>query len=261
MEINFVKYQGTGNDFVIIDNRNRQIKKEDQELFRKLCDRKFGVGADGVMLLQDHPAFDFEMLYYNADGREASMCGNGGRCLTAFASSLGIIGKETNFLAVDGPHYAKISANLVSLRMSDVKIENIKEEEGNYILNTGSPHYVTFRKGVREMDVFTEGRNIRYSEPFKKAGINVNFVEEESGYYFVRTYERGVEDETLSCGTGVTAVALSAGMKTGQKGIHTYQIHTPGGNLQVSCNRSDTVFTDIYLNGPADFVFTGSIQF
>lgn len=259
MEINFEKYQGTGNDFVIIDNRDLRLKRDDFSLFERLCDRKFGVGADGLMLLQDHPEYDFEMVYYNADGREGSMCGNGGRCIVAYVKSIGLIGNETNFLAVDGEHYAKISANIVSLRMNDLPIDEIRKEDGAYILNTGSPHYVVFCKGVSELNIPEEGKKIRYSDRFKKEGINVNFAEKTEGGYFIRTYERGVEDETLSCGTGVTAVALSAAIDEGIEGGSACAVKTPGGQLSIMFKRTKYGFEEVYLNGPADFVFRGII--
>ncbi|MBD0368998.1 MAG: diaminopimelate epimerase, partial [Flavisolibacter sp.] len=208
MHIHFYKYQGTGNDFIIIDNRDGQHHLTHHQI-NKLCDRRFGVGADGLMLLNKHEKYHFEMQYYNADGREGSMCGNGGRCLVRFANDKKIIKDRYRFLATDGEHEAIIEPNgMVALKMKDV--ETIEEERNHFILNTGSPHYVIITDNVRHIDVHRKGSEIRYSAPFMEEGINVNFVEqgEENDRIFVRTYERGVEAETLSCGTGVTASAL-----------------------------------------------------
>lgn len=254
--LSFFKYQGTGNDFVIIDNRNLSFNTADIERIKLICDRRFGIGADGLMLLQEHPDYDFEMKYYNADGNESSMCGNGGRCMMAFASKLGVVKNEANFLAVDGPHYAKISDKIVSLQMKDVnKVDKI----GNaYVLDTGSPHFVKIVSDLKSIDMYSEGKAIRNSEPFKNKGINVNFVEPTIDGFFVRTYERGVENETFSCGTGVTAVALAMAIEYGLTAQQLCKINTPGGNLFVNYNReSSTIFTEIFLNGPAEFVFEG----
>ena len=200
MHLNFFKYQGAGNDFIIIDNRNQIFPLFNHpELIKKLCNRHFGIGADGLMVLQLKEGYDFEMLYYNADGREGSMCGNGGRCIVAFAKYLEIIDNETNFLAVDGPHYAKISeiSNWVSLQMIDV--QSVISDGEAFVLNTGSPHYVLPVNDLDKKDVYHDGKDIRYNETYKAQGINVNFVEDLGDSYFVRTYERGVEDETFAC--------------------------------------------------------------
>lgn len=256
MKIHFYKYHGAGNDFILIDNRGLTFDADNISLTALMCDRRFGIGADGLMLLQNHPPYDFEMRYFNSDGREASMCGNGGRCIVAFARSLGLVGNTTRFLAVDGPHEALLETdNKVNLRMSDVeKIETIGQD---FFLNTGSPHYVRFMEDLSTLDVFQEGRKIRYSDRFKPGGTNVNFVMQHDNHLTVYTYERGVEDETLACGTGITASALCAGYKMGiNKG--NFHISAKGGNLQVSFEQSGGVFTDIWLKGPARFVFEGN---
>jgi len=232
----------------------------DQEAIKKLCDRHFGIGADGLMVLQLKEGYDFEMIYYNADGREGSMCGNGGRCIVAFANHLGLIKKETNFLAVDGPHYARISekGDRVSLQMIDV--QSIMKDGDAFVLNTGSPHYVLPVTDLKNKDVFTAGREIRYNDNYKSAGINVNFVEDKGDHLFVRTYERGVENETYACGTGVTAVAMVMAEKKGLKGkVHT-SISVPGGDLNVDFQYDGKNYNEVFLEGPATFVFQGSIE-
>lgn len=258
MKTHFYKYQGAGNDFVLVDNRNNSFNPSDYALVAKLCDRRFGIGGDGLMLLQNHPDYDFEMLYYNADGKPGSMCGNGGRCIVAFAKQLDVIKNETNFLAVDGPHYAKISEeNWVELQMIDV--DTINNDAEAFVLNTGSPHYVLQKTNLKDLDVFTEGRNIRYNNTYKIEGINVNFVEDMGDYLFVRTYERGVEDETYACGTGVTAVALSLAKQKGLQGHITTPIKVLGGNLSVAFDYDGAKFTHVFLCGPAALVFEGEI--
>jgi diaminopimelate epimerase len=256
MQLPFHKYQGTGNDFIIFDNR-RETFPVRRDLIARLCHRRFGIGADGLMLLQNHPDYDFHMVYFNADGNPSSMCGNGGRCLVKFAQSLGVFETETVFLAVDGPHEARVGDGLVHLKMADV--DQIKRESVYDFLNTGSPHYVTFVDNVQATDVAGQGRTIRYSETFRPGGgTNVNFVERmKDNTLFVRTYERGVEDETYSCGTGVTACALAASYRDLKSPV---RIKTLGGDLQVSFRKEgEQKFTDIYLIGPADRVFEGEI--
>lgn len=260
MQIHFLKYQGAGNDFILIDNRSNAFKNMDKNLVAKLCDRRFGIGADGLMLLSTHSDFDFEMDYYNADGNLGSMCGNGGRCIVAFAKHLGIIDSETNFLAVDGPHYAKITVdgNWVELQMIDV--DKIDKDNDAFVLNTGSPHYVQQVTNLQEMDVFTVGKSIRNNQTYKAQGINVNFVEPKTEHLFVRTFERGVEDETYACGTGVTAVAMAMAQKQNQIGKIETAIEVLGGKLQVNFNYDGQKFTDVFLCGPAVKVFEGKIE-
>lgn len=225
-----------------------------------LCNRRFGIGGDGLMLLQNKAGYDFEMVYFNSDGRTSSMCGNGGRCIVAFAKKMGVIGNEARFIAIDGEHYAKVKDNgWISLGMNDVK--QVEKHQDHCWLNTGSPHYVRLVTGVAKYDVFAEGRKVRYSERFAKEGTNVNFAEPVEGRMFVRTYERGVEDETYSCGTGVTAAALVAALNNISTGKDYCDIRTLGGDLRVKFTRnSDDTFTDIWLEGPAEFVFKGEIE-
>lgn len=258
MMIHFSKYQGTGNDFIIIDNRNGQINLNTEQI-AFLCDRRFGIGADGLMLLNAHEAYDFEMKYYNADGKESSMCGNGGRCLTQFAKDVGIVKEKYTFIAIDGPHEACFDkAGWVNLKMIDVS--GVLPYEQFVTLNTGSPHLIYPCNNIESVNVFEEGRKIRNNNNFKAQGINVNFVEQVSTNELkVRTYERGVEDETFSCGTGVTAAALAFSHPLiGKQIIH---IQTKGGNLRIEFNKIDNQnFSDIWLCGPATFVFSGQIN-
>ncbi|SDL03525.1 diaminopimelate epimerase [Salinimicrobium catena] len=261
MELSFYKYQGTGNDFVMVDNRQNIISKNNTNLIKTLCDRKFGIGADGLILLEDadEPRVDFKMVYFNSDGRESSMCGNGGRCIVAFAHFLGIIKDRTVFTAIDGLHEATIEGDLVSLKMTEV--ERVEEKEDAVFLNTGSPHHVVFHKDIASLNIKEEGAAIRYSEAYKKAGgTNVNFSQpSEEAVLRVRTYERGVEDETLSCGTGVTAVALAA-FATGKVSAKKIKLLTPGGELFVSFEPEGKAFKNIWLTGPAKQVFKGEIS-
>lgn len=265
MILRFFKYQGAGNDFVLADNRDNSINHRQPELIRGLCHRRFGIGADGVMFLQNKEGYDFEMVYYNADGQPSSMCGNGGRCIVAFAKYLDIINSETNFLAVDGPHYATISekGDWVSLQMIDVDtIEKDEDSPEALVLNTGSPHYVTCVTELNQKDVFKEGQAIRYNHKYADKGINVNFVEEfGDDRYYVRTYERGVEDETYACGTGVTAVALAMAKKKDLSGQINTAISVKGGQLNVRFNYDGTRFSNIFLEGPATYVFRGEFDY
>ncbi len=257
MKIHFCKYQGTGNDFVLIDNRNKTVSLNNKQV-AYLCDRHFGIGADGLMLLEQADGYDFKMVYYNSDGNESTMCGNGGRCITAFAHKLGLIKDTAKFIAIDGPHQAAINAdNTISLGMKDV--DGITDNGSYAVLNTGSPHYVKRVKDVDDIDVVDEGCAVRYSEEYEEEGINVNFMHNENGTLWVRTYERGVEDETLSCGTGVTASAIaSVQQKTGSFSI---PVQTPGGKLSVSFEKDTAASAkNVVLTGPADFVFEGDIN-
>ena len=257
MNIPFCKYQGTGNDFVMIDQRDQQyINSDDHETIAKICDRKFGIGADGLILLENLEGHDFNMIYFNADGRQSSMCGNGGRCITAFANELRIVSQQAKFNAIDGLHLSMIlNDGDVSLQMQDVT--DIAFENDHYVLNTGSPHFVAFVEDVDDIDVKVLGANIRYSAKYKDEGINVNFVEESEEGLIVATYERGVEDETLSCGTGVTAAALAFAKKNKVKDV--VNIQTKGGHLKVSFETEDFVkFENIFLIGKAEKVFEGT---
>lgn len=255
MELTFYKYQGTGNDFVMIDDRAESFDLQNLDLVKKLCDRKFGIGADGLIAIRNHPDFDFEMIYFNADGTQ-SMCGNGARCAVAFSAFLGILSQKTRFLAIDGPHEAVLNGDQVELMMTDVS--GIDPKVGDFFVNTGSPHHIRFVDKVAEYPVFGEGRTIRFDPIYSPAGTNVNFVQPISeNEVFVRTYERGVENETLSCGTGVTAAALVFGSQKGQGFV---KINTLGGQLSVKFQSNpDGSFSNIWLIGPAEHVFTGKI--
>jgi len=258
-EITFNKYQGTGNDFIIIDNRDNTFDGSNTQLINYLCDRRFGIGGDGLMLLEDHADLDFTMRYFNSDGKEASMCGNGGRCIAAFAVHQGVV-KNTNsfaFMAVDGEHRASYNNGVVTLKMIDVNEINAKEKFT--FMDTGSPHHVEFVNNCDKVDVFNEGRNIRNSALYKPHGTNVNFVEFKEGNRIrVRTYERGVEDETLACGTGVVASAISAHLKKNQ--YSDFNIDVEGGKLRVFFTNMNNQFKDVWLEGPATFVFNGKIK-
>ncbi len=259
MILTFFKYQGTGNDFIILDNREKQIPELTTRQVHKLCDRRFGIGADGLMLLGKKEGYDFEMIYYNADGKESSMCGNGGRCLVKFAWHMGIHKTVYHFLAVDGEHEAEIELNgRVKLKMKDVK--HVDSHSQYAVLNTGSPHYIKYANDVANINVVEQGREIRNSKPFAEEGINVNFVESlDQDSIFVRTYERGVEDETLSCGTGVTAAALVSAHN--DNGFNRVEVKTPGGHLSVEFERTDDDhFQNIWLCGPAELVYKGMIE-
>lgn len=260
MELQFYKYQGAGNDFILIDNRENVVDHHNPGLISRICDRRFGIGGDGMMFLETQPGYDFKMVYYNADGQPSSMCGNGGRCMVAFAKFLGVVDAETNFLAVDGPHYAKISAegNWVSLQMIDVN--SITRDGEAYVLDTGSPHFVQLTSGLEQKNVYQDGYAIRNNDTYKAKGINVNFVEPMDEGYFVRTFERGVEDETYACGTGVTAVALAMAADKGESGTISTPIKVLGGHMNIRFTRNGDHYTDIFLEGPAEQVFKGTIS-
>lgn len=255
--IHFYKYQGTGNDFILIDNRTQKLQLSQQQI-AFLCNRRMGVGADGLMLLEEANGFDFRMVYYNADGNESTMCGNGGRCITAFARQLKLIEDKAYFVAIDGEHHADITAeNIVALEMN--KVTGIHHNDGYAILNTGSPHYVLWANDVVQINVFEQGRAIRNQEQFAPKGINVNFVEIQDAQLYVRTYERGVEDETLSCGTGVTASAIAASQD--RLGFFENRIMTPGGALTVSFMKdSPNSAINVVLTGPATLVYEAKIK-
>lgn len=259
MKIQFHKYQGTGNDFIVVDNRKNEISFS-REQINFLCDRRFGIGADGLMLLQEKAGFDFEMKYFNADGKDGSMCGNGARCMVKFVYHLGIHRDVYKFLASDGSHEAEIDIDgIVSLKMNDVRV--IRKFHNDFIVDTGSPHYIKMVTGVMNLDVYKKGFEIRHSKEFEEEGINVNFVEQtdDPDKIVVRTFERGVEDETLSCGTGVTAAALVC--YHNENGFNEVEVKTAGGKLTVEFDRvDDDRFENIWLCGPAEKVFEGVLE-
>ena len=258
MELTFYKYQGTGNDFVMIDNRDLRFPADDASLIQHLCDRRFGIGADGLILLNPSENHDFEMVYFNADGGEGTMCGNGGRCLVAFAHHLKAIGDKTTFEAVDGIHHASIEAGLVSLQMIDVS--EIQIESNHAFLDTGSPHHVELVENIGAYDVFANGKRIRNGAPYFQEGTNVNFVEATGADSFrVRTYERGVEGETLACGTGATAVAIAMHAQNHTQ-ANNIQLKVEGGALEVSFLKQNHSYQHVFLKGPAKFVFKGQLS-
>ncbi len=259
MILNFSKYHGAGNDFILIDNRVGEIELSQLQI-AFLCNRHLGIGADGLMMLNSSNKYDFEMRYFNSDGNESTMCGNGGRCITAYAYHLGIIGKTTSFNAIDGLHTSeiiKVNGRTKTIRLQMCKVKEIKQSDNYFIINTGSPHYVQFVENVEAMDIVTEGRKIRQDERFAPDGLNVNFVQINKDHLFVRTYERGVEDETLSCGTGVTAAALAYAF---DKDTAKVTIETKGGTLSVSFEKQNKTYQNIFLEGEACFVFEGEIE-
>jgi diaminopimelate epimerase len=260
MQLEFSKYQGTGNDFVLIDNRNNIISPENTKLIERLCHRRFGIGADGLMLLENADGYDFRMRYFNSDGKEASMCGNGGRCIVAFAYHLEIIGNETKFIAVDGEHDAKVSETESGLNvgLKMINVESVEKGTDFFYLNTGSPHFVKLIESHENFDTYEEGKKIRYNDRFKNEGTNVNFVSLHDSHIEVSTYERGVEDETYSCGTGVVASAISCYFKTNSS---QFDILTKGGKLNVTFDYFETDnFNNIWLSGPATLVFKGKLD-
>ncbi len=255
MNLTFYKYQGTGNDFIIVDNRTKTFPKDNISVIEKLCNRNFGIGADGVILIENHTEFDFKMIYLNADGSE-TFCGNGGRCAVAFVKYLNIINSKTSFIAYDGPHYAEIENNIVSLQMIDVDEININNNHS--FVYTGTQHHVELVNNLSDYPVYQKGKEIRYS--YKEPGSNVNFVEQLNEDTFkVRTYEKGVEDETLACGTGVTAVAIAM-HSTNKTNSTTINLPVEGGNLSVSFTENKGTYNNVFLKGPAILVFKGNIE-
>ncbi len=257
MTIPFFKYQGTGNDFVIIDQRQQQyLTGSDQAIIEKMCDRRFGIGADGLMLIEKSTEADFDMIYFNADGRTSSMCGNGGRCIASLAARLGMYKDQCTFMAIDGLHEAKlVEDQVIALKMNDVS--SISRDDQAYVLDTGSPHYVSFATAISDLDMVNVGQSIRYNDTYKDKGINVNIAESTTEQLLVRTYERGVEDETFSCGTGVVAASIAHAIHTNQV-EQEIKISTKGGHLKVSWTKGDDgTFRDIWLTGPATFVYEG----
>ncbi|MCK6611319.1 MAG: diaminopimelate epimerase [Bacteroidia bacterium] len=259
----FYKYQGTGNDFILFDDREGKFPARDKALIARLCHRRFGIGADGLILFQITAEGMPYMQYFNSDGAESTMCGNGGRCFSRFLVDLKAADNKLEFLAIDGPHQALVKENaLVSLQMKNVDAVE-KVDERTFVLNTGSPHYVKFiNQLITTLDVVEAGRSIRYSERFAEQGINVNFVQKmEDGSLAVRTYERGVEDETYSCGTGVTAAAIALSeLEPREFPHHAVRLGTPGGALRVSYQRENGVISDVWLEGPAVMVFQGVVE-
>ena len=256
MIIEFYKYQGTGNDFIIIDDREESFNFNDHHLITALCERRMGIGADGLVLLRDHAKYDFEMIYFNSDGCQSTMCGNGGRCIVSFAQLLGIIDKEAIFMAVDGEHKGRFLEETIALQMQDVV--EIKGVGNGLFMNTGSPHYIEVVDNLHSMDVNKEGRRIRNSKPFKKEGVNVNFVQDSVDLQ-VRTYERGVEEETLSCGTGVVATAIAMHYADCIKDKQV-NINTKGGVLNVSFEYNKGVYQNIWLRGDVSLVYAGEFE-
>jgi diaminopimelate epimerase len=258
MHLQFFKYQGAGNDFVMIDNRNSIFDPKNNQMIARLCDRRFGIGADGLILLQNEEGYDFRMLYYNSDGFEASMCGNGARCIVNFARRLGIISEKAIFLAADGKHTAHVGPDgQVDLHMTDV--ENVSVFSDGFLINTGVPHFIQFVDDLSPIDVNEQGRLLRFDERFQPAGANVNFVKQTENQLTVHTYERGVECETLACGTGVTAAAIAAAYRD-KKDKGEFSISAKGGNLSVRFEVENDRYFNVWLKGPADLVFDGSIK-
>lgn len=261
MKIHFFKYHGTGNDFIIVDNRLAQ-QNFSKEQIQKLCHRKFGIGADGFITLTSSKVADFEMKFWNNDGSNSMMCGNGGRCIAAFAHHLGIFEKRSRFIAPDGIHVAEIlneneTSNTVSLSMCDTKLPQPFSENEFYI-NTGSPHLVVFVKDIKNTDVFSVGSTLRNDPRFAPDGVNVDFVEIIcENQIFVRTFERGVENETLSCGTGVTASAIAYAFKNKLTAYHKISVQTLGGTLEMLLEKDDIQISNIRLVGAATLVFQG----
>ena len=257
MKINFTKYEGNGNDFIIIDDRKEEFSEDNVLMISKLCDRKFGIGADGLILLRKHKVYDFQMIYFNSDGNESSMCGNGGRCLVSYALQLDIDLKTNSFLAIDGVHKFKVVDNEIYLKMNDVK--DIVVKNGYNFINTGSPHVVQIVENVDVINVYEQGKKIR--RQFQEMnGVNVNFVSFNNDIIKCRTFERGVENETLSCGTGVVAVALYA-FKKKKISDNKIIVSTKGGSLSVSFKNDGNSFREIWLKGDINKIFDGLIEF
>lgn len=258
MKIDFWKYQGTGNDFIMLDGRIKDYKELSSEKIHYLCHRRFGIGADGLIILENSSEHDFIMRYYNSDGNISSMCGNGGRCITRFAHDLGLVKTRYHFSAIDGLHESYLNDELVYLKMADV--DGVEDLGGNqYFVNTGSPHFISFRERVPAGSINEDARAIRHSEPYRKEGVNVNFAALDGDILEMRTYERGVEDETLSCGTGVTAAVIAAD-RAGLIAGGNKKVSTPGGMLELRYKATGNGFTDVWLIGPAELVFQGQVE-
>lgn len=256
MIFEFYKYQATGNDFIIIDDREELFDIDDSNLIKSLCERKMGVGADGLILLRNHNSYDFEMVYFNSDGNQSTLCGNGARCIVSFANTLDIISNKSTFLAIDGLHQANIYDKSVSIKFNDIK--TIQIDNGNYIVDSGSPHFITFKDNIENLDVESEGRSIRNMDKFNKDGINVNFVSFGNSIR-IRTYERGVESETLSCGTGAVAASIAL-FYSGLFEDNEVDLQTNGGLLSVTFDEFNGVFKNIWLTGEANLVYIGEFE-
>lgn len=266
MTFHFYKYHGAGNDFILVDNRKGEYDGLTESQIRNFCSRRFGIGSDGFIMLSSHTEADFKMDFFNPDGSGATMCGNGARCLVYFARKLGIQKENYAFEASDGMHQASITNEnknngtaVVNLSMNSVA--EIEQNQFGMFCNTGSPHVVKFVENLSGINITEQGRTIRYSDAYKKQGTNVNFIKTiGENKISVRTYERGVENETLSCGTGVTASALSFAEKTGiKKGAIT--VETKGGAFKVKFYKTNAGFTNIHLIGPVSFVFEGELSY
>lgn len=254
MLLKFSKYQGTGNDFVMVDDRLLSFPTENLSVIQKICHRKYGVGADGLILIQPGSEADFYMNFFNPDGTQ-SYCGNGSRCAVQFAKTIGAIGKTCTYKAIDGLHQGQIQENgwIATSILPVFEIQNIGDD---LFLNTGSPHYIKFCDNLQEINIIAEARKIRYDARFAPGGTNVNFVQRiNASNIKMRTYERGVEDETLSCGTGVTAAALAVMTESG-----IISVETKGGQLKVQASKSTTGFDNITLSGPAELVYNGEME-
>ncbi len=258
MEITFYKYHGAGNDFILVDNRGEVFPEDRDPLIASLCARHTGIGADGLILIEQDPEADFRMIYFNCDGKEASMCGNGGRCAVHLASALGIIQKTCRFKAFDGMHQGEIvSENLVRISMRPVL--SFERKDNDLVIDSGSPHYLVWKKMAKSEDITGMAREIRYSPAYREDGINVDYMQKTGpGQLFIKTYERGVEAETLACGTGVVASALGLALREELYGYQKVAVDTLGGRLWVEFERTaESIFRNIRLTGPVISVFTG----
>ena len=259
MNFQFEKYQGAGNDFIILDDREDSFPDQDHSLIQKLCDRHFGIGADGLILLRDSSRSDFKMLYFNANGHPSSLCGNGSRCVFAFAKKHKIVSNQGTFETSDGTHKGSITPDdLICIEMGDVL--KIEKRDMAIFMDTGSPHHIEFVDEVSAVDVKVQGAAIRYGAPYFEAGSNANFVEKVNENEFnIRTYERGVEDETLACGTGAVAAAIAVHFSE-LTPLNVVKINALGGRLQVSFTPDSGQYKNIQLTGPAVFVFSGNLN-
>ena len=257
MKIKFYKYQGAGNDFVMIDNRDNKFPASTSTI-AKLCDRNFGIGGDGLILLENDPELDFKMVYYNSDGNESTMCGNGGRCIVRFAHDLDVVSDNMSFNAIDGLHHATVDNETIRLQM--INVDEVEDHDRYLFLNTGSPHHIEFVKDIKNVDVYNQGKSIRNGAPYYEKGSNVNFVEVlPDNQLKIRTYERGVEDETLACGTGITAAAIASYVRGFVKS-NLINVEALGGKLSVNFDEKNNTFENVWLNGPAKRVFEGEIE-